>query len=206
MGSERFWNRAAGGFTDQEKGIDLSQNMDYVTLLKYLKPDDTVLDYGCATGIISNAIADKVKEVYAFDISSKMIEVAKQKALDRQITNVHYTQAAMIDDRYQAESFNVILSFRVLHVLEDIPAVMNSINALLKPGGIFISVTTCMGAYKIIGKTITTPLKKMGILPHLNWFTLSSLQSAMTEGGFEIVESEKMDDQMLCYCVVARKP
>ena len=109
--SEKFWDKQAKDFTDQEQKTQLSENKDFITTLTYLDIDDTVLDYGCATGIISNAIADKVKEIHAIDISSRMIEIAKRKASERNIDNINYTQATIYDERYQKESFNVILAF-----------------------------------------------------------------------------------------------
>jgi len=205
MKSERFWDKAAEGFTDHEKHVQLSENKDFITTLKYLSIDDTVLDYGCATGIISNAIADKVKEIHAIDISSKMIEIAKTKASERQIDNIQYAHATIFDERYQKESFNVIIAFRILHMLEDIPAVMVRINELLKPGGIFISVTTCMGSYKAFFSIIASLLAKAGIIPHINWFKLSDLQSVITNVGLQTVEYEKMDDKVPNYCIVAKK-
>ena len=135
--SEKFWDKQAKDFADQEQYTQLSENKDFITTLRYLNIEDTVLDYGCATGIISNAIADKVKEIHAIDISSKMIEMAKIKADERHINNIHYAQATIFDERYQRESFNVILAFRILHMLEDIQSVMSRINELLKPGGYF---------------------------------------------------------------------
>ena len=132
--SEKFWDRAAKDFTDQEEHTQLSENKDFNTTLKYLNIDDTVLDYGCATGIISNAIADKVKEIHAIDISSKMIEIARSKASERNISNINYAPATIYDERYQKESFNVILAFRILHMLENPRAVVRRINELLKPG------------------------------------------------------------------------
>jgi 2-polyprenyl-3-methyl-5-hydroxy-6-metoxy-1,4-benzoquinol methylase len=203
--SEKFWDKAAKGFTDHEKHNQLSENKDFITTLKYLDIDDTVLDYGCATGIISNAIADKVEEIHAIDISSKMIEIAKIKASELQIDNIQYAHATIFDERYQKESFNVIIAFRILHLLEDTPAVMLRINELLKPGGVFISVTTCMGSYKVFLSIIMSLLKKVGRVPHVNWFKLSDLQRVITDGGLQIIEYEKMDDKVPNYCIVARK-
>ena len=88
--TEKFWDKQAKDFADQEQHTRLEENKDYITTLKYLNINDTVLDYGCATGIISNAIADKVKEIHAIDISPKMIEVAKEKASELNIENVHF--------------------------------------------------------------------------------------------------------------------
>ena len=205
MKSEKFWDRAADSFIDHGNDIQLTKNKDFITTLKYLNINDTVMDYGCATGIMSNAIADKVKEVHAIDISSRMIEMAKIKADERHIENIHYAQASIFDERYQKESFNVIIAFRILHVLEDAPMVIRRINELLKPRGVFISVTTCMGSYRVFLSIIASLLEKVGLLPHLNWFKSTDLQSVITGEEFQIVEYEKMDDRVPNYCIVARK-
>lgn len=191
MKPEKFWDKQA---------------KDFITTPKYLNIDDTVLDYGCATGIISNAISDKVKEIHAIDISSKMIEIAKTKAGERSIKNVNYAQATIFDERYLKESFNVILAFRILHMLEDTQAVIRRINELLKPGGIFISVTACMGPLKAFLGVPLFLLRKIGIMPlHINMFNLPELQGIITGGSFKIVEYERMNDRLPHYCIVARK-
>ncbi len=204
--TEKFWDKQAKSYTNQQQRVQLTENKDFITTLKYLNIDDIVLDYGCGGGIVSAGIADKVKEIHAIDVSSKMIGVAKANAADSNINNIHYAQATIFDERFQRESFNVILAFRVLHVLEDVQGVIRRINELLKPGGVFISVTTCMGSQKALFGTIIFLARKLGILPvKINMFKLQELQGLLTGGGFKIAESEKMDDREPTYCIVARK-
>jgi 2-polyprenyl-3-methyl-5-hydroxy-6-metoxy-1,4-benzoquinol methylase len=206
MKSEKFWDKQAGNYAKDQQNIRLTDNKDFITTLKYLNIDDTVLDYGCAIGIISNAIADKVKEIHAIDISSKMIEIAKRKAGERHIDNVHYAQATIFDERYQKESFNVILAFRILHMLEDIQDIMRRIHELLKPGGTFISVSACMGDKKALLSILVFLASKMKIVPqHINMFKLPELQGIITGGAFQIIEYERMDDRIPHYCIVATK-
>ena len=91
-------------------------------------------------------------------------------------------------------------------MLEDIQGVMRRINELLKPGGIFISVSTCMGDKKTLLGILVFLASKMRILPqHINLFKLPELQGIITGGGFQILEYEKMDDKVPNYCIVARK-
>ena len=187
--SEKFWDKQAKDFTDHEQHTRLSENKDFITTLKYLNIDDTVLDYGCATGIISNAIADKVKEIHGIDISSKMIEIAKIKASERNIENIHYTHATIYDERYKKETLDVILAFRILHMLEDVEAVVRRINELLKPGGTFISVSACMGDKKTLLSILVFLASKMRLVPqHISMFKLPELQGIITGGGFHILE------------------
>jgi len=204
--SEKFWDKQAENYAKDQQNIQLTDNKDFVSTLKYLNINDTVLDYGCGAGIVSNAIADKVKEIQAIDISSKMIEVAERKAGELNIGNIKYTQATIFDERYQKESFNVILAFRILHMLEDIQAVMRRINELLKPGGVFISVTTCMGGKKAILSILVFLASKMRIVPqHINMLKLSDLEGLITGENFQIVECESMKDSVPHYYIVARK-
>ena len=60
--SEKFWDKQAKKFSKHEHDIQLNNNKDFVNTLKYLNINDMVLDYGCGAGIVSHAIADKVKE------------------------------------------------------------------------------------------------------------------------------------------------
>jgi ubiquinone biosynthesis O-methyltransferase len=205
--SEKFWDKQAENYAKQQQNIQLTDNRDFVNTLKYLNINDTVLDYGCGAGIVSNAIADKVKEIQAIDISSKMIEVAKRKASEHNIKNINYAQATIFDERYQKESFNVILAFRILHMLEDTQAVMGRINELLKPGGVFISVTTCMGEKKALLGILVLLASKMRIVPqHINMFKLSELEELITGENFQIVECERLKDSLPHYFIVASKP
>lgn len=203
---EKFWDRQANDFINHEKNTQLDKNKDFITTLKYLDRDDIVLDYGCATGIISNALSDRVKEIHAIDISSKMIEIARNKADELDIDNVTYTHATIFDERYKDESFNVILAFRILHMLEDINSIVSRIHGLLKPGGTFISVSACMGDQKTPLSILLYLASRLKIVPqHINLFKLPELQSIITNTGFDIVEYEKMDDKVPHYCIVARK-
>ncbi len=201
---ERFWDRIAEGYTEYDRQ-SISKNRDFIMTRNYLDINDTVMDYGCATSIMSNAIADRVKEIHAIDISPRMIEIAREKAAGYGIQNVHYATTSIFNDSFKSESFNVIIAFRVLHCVADVPSVIDRINELLKPGGVFISVTTCMGPLKYLAGPLAALLKKFGILPPLGWFSLNSLKKALTKGNFHIVEHEKMEDKFPTYCIVARK-
>ncbi|MDO8568601.1 MAG: methyltransferase domain-containing protein, partial [Dehalococcoidales bacterium] len=74
--SERFWNRAANTYDQEEKKDEKTYIRIIEKTKRYLKCSDVVLDYGCGTGQVSIQIADDVKVIHAIDTSSKMIEVA----------------------------------------------------------------------------------------------------------------------------------
>jgi len=76
----KFWDRTASFYDREEKKDELSYLNFIEKARKYLKANDTVLDFGCGTGLVCNEIAENVKMIYAMDISSKMIEIALNKA------------------------------------------------------------------------------------------------------------------------------
>ena len=80
--SEKFWDKQARSFAKKEDDIQLVKNKDFETTLRYININDIVMDYGCGGGIVSIGISDKVKKVYAIDVSSKMIETAKANAAE----------------------------------------------------------------------------------------------------------------------------
>jgi 2-polyprenyl-3-methyl-5-hydroxy-6-metoxy-1,4-benzoquinol methylase len=176
---------------------------------KYLHANDIIMDYGCATGTKALELAGNVKKIYSIDISSKMIEAAKRKAVERKNENVDFAQATIFDERYKRESFDVILAFNILHLLEDNRQAMQRITELLKPSGIFISTTPCLGEkmtfemkYKF---SLFLLLIKARLFPSIKRFKYSELEGLIATGNLQIVEAEKYYHQLSNYFIVAKK-
>ena len=203
--SEKLWDLLSHNYDRGANKSDQSENKPLENIKKHLNVNDIVLDCGCATGTMVIDIADKVKEVYGIDISSKMVEAAERKAAGRKITNTHFTQTTIFDERFNKESFNVILAMSVLHLLKDTPGIMQRINELLKPGGFFISATPCLGEKKSFISIPLLLLSKMGILPYIRFFKISELEESITNGNIQIVETEYLDHSPAFYYVVAKK-
>ena len=202
---EKFWDRIA-------KNYDIQVNEDDQTAIKiieltkkYLHKDDILLDFACATGKFTFEISDSVKEIHGIDISSEMIAIAKRNAEESNIDHVHFAQTTIFDERYKKESFNLILAFNILHLLEDPGPVMQRINELLKPGDVFISATACMGKSKSFLQLFLWPLSKIGIVPYLNFFKPSELEDLIVNAKFEITETETLTSSLMNYFIAAKK-
>jgi 2-polyprenyl-3-methyl-5-hydroxy-6-metoxy-1,4-benzoquinol methylase len=209
MKSEKMWNQLAKNW--DTPGVNLGENDLKIIerAKKYLDARSIVLDYGCATGSIALEIAGMAKEVRGIDISANMIEIAKRKADERGIKNIAFTKAAIFDESLGRESFDAILSLSILHLVENPAQVMDRINQLLKPGGIFISATPCLGEKAFVSMLMNIPifvLSKMGLIPSINFFSASSLVAEIANEGFQIVEQENLSVRPLRECfIVARK-
>ena len=170
MKSEKMWNQLAKNW--DTPGVSLGENdLKIIEMTKkYLNPSSVVLDYGCATGSIALEIAGMAKEVHGIDISSNMIEIAKSKADERNIKNIGFARAAIFDESLKEGIFDVILSLSILHLVENPTQVVDRINQLLKPGGVFISVTPCLGEKAFVSVLMNIPiffLSKMGLIPSI---------------------------------------
>lgn len=202
--SEQFWDKNANGY-DREEMKDITVRSRILEKIKkYLRKTDHVLDYGCATGILANEIAIDVNTVHGIDISHKMIQIAQTKAGERRIRNVSYARATIFDEGHQAEAFDVVLGIYILHLLDDMPEVLRCVNELLKPGGLFISVTPCVQKKSFAGIALFL-VSKIDLIPKLRLFNILDLKRSISDADFEILETECLQQRGRQYFVVAKK-
>ena len=202
--TEKFWDKMANQFDKRSRNFE---QPPVEKTKKYLNVSDIVLDYGCATGTVAIEIADNVKEIQGIDISSRMIYTAKRKASECKIENIDFIQSTIFEERYKRGYFDVIIAFNILHFFEDTLKVMQKINELLKPGGLIIIATACMGKktfLNIIQFLLFRPLIKLGIIPYMKFFKFSELEDSIANGNFQIVEIESLNSPTN-YFIVAKK-
>ncbi len=104
-------------------------------LRPYLKPNMTVLDFGCGLGYLSNAVAKYTEKVHAVDISCGAIECAKilNPANNLFYSNNNGKDLTMFNDN----SFDLIYSFAVVQHLSDklFEGFLKEFLRILKPSG-----------------------------------------------------------------------
>ena len=208
--SKEFWDRASKNYDKTEERFEYIHSKSRENTKKYLNGSNIVLDYGCGTGTTSCEIANLVKEIHAIDISSKMIEIAKRKAVASKVENINFSQTDIFDKRYKKESFDVILAFNMLHTVADPQVVLQKIYELLKPEGLFISVTPCLRdkmAFLVnIQIQLVRILCKIGVIPiPIRRLKSSELDDLVVNGGFQTIDTEKLYKGASSYFVVAKK-
>ncbi len=127
----KFWDKIADKYSKRpvkdtenyEKTLDCTR--------KHLSASDNVLELGCGTGTTALLLAPSVKQITASDISSRMIEIAREKAATREVENVRFVRGTLFDEDLEKGSFDVVMGFNFLHLLEDIPGAVHRINELL---------------------------------------------------------------------------
>jgi ubiquinone/menaquinone biosynthesis C-methylase UbiE len=203
--SARFWDRVSRNTDQQTKGYDQTTLKILERTRKHLEQGDVVLDYACGTGTFACGVAGCVQEVTAIDISSGMLDRARAKVSEREIENILFAQATIFDERYEPESFDVILAFNILHLLQETPRVMQRINDLLKPGGLFVSSTPCLGGKWAPLNVFLLLLSKIGLVPYLTPYEPAELEDLVVDGGFRIVETESLEHRPPNVFIVAKR-
>jgi ubiquinone/menaquinone biosynthesis C-methylase UbiE len=186
MGEDRFWDKLAERYARQPIADEAAYQRKLQITRDYLRPDMDVLEFGCGTGSTAILHAPHVRHITAIDFSAAMLAIARRKAAEAGVDNLSFEQADITSFAAPAGSFDVILGLSILHLLKDKDAVIAKVFRLLKPGGVFISSTTCvgdtMGAFKLIA-----PLgKALGLLPQLDVMTTTELVACLTSAGFAI--------------------
>lgn len=161
---------------------------------EYLVKDNYVLDFGCGSGAITNKLAKVTKSIDAIDISSGMLEFAKKQAESSSIDNINYIQASIFDERFKDEQYDAILAFNVLQYIEDVPKLIERINTLLKPNGVFVSSTACLKEKRSLIGYLVLLLTKIGIMPKFCFYKKNELETLLTNGNFDIIKSEKLSN------------
>ena len=190
---EKFWDLISSKYASSPIPDRPAYETKIQKIKTFLTTEKVVLDIGCGTGSQCGDIAGNVKQVTGIDISRKLLAIAEQRKADRKLDNVEFLQTSLFDERFQPGSFDVVTAFYVLHFFEDIDAVFKRIHDLLKPDGLFISETACLGEKKLTGRLLRF-VGHLGLLPLINLLTTRQLEQALEESGFRIVDKTKFSN------------
>ena len=94
----------------------------FTTAIWAKKFDEPFLDYGCGTGVTSSVLAEANREVVAFDISTKMAAIAKNKVPDAQVV-----VADALNLPFEDRSFPTICITGTLHHILDLDGAFDEI-------------------------------------------------------------------------------
>ncbi len=203
--SARFWDRIAERYSRKPIADEAAYQKKLEVTREYFRPDMEILEFGCGTGSTAIAHAPYVKHIRATDISAKMIEIGVAKARAANVDNVTFETATIEALDVARESLDAVLGLSVLHLLEDKEAAIAKVFDMLKPGGVFVSSTACIGDtmrwFKLVG-----PIGRfLGLMPLVRIFTRAELMESLIQAGFEI-DYEWQPGKGIAVFIVAKKP
>ena len=200
----KFWDKIAERYSRRPVADEEAYKKKLEVSRGYFAADTEVLEIGCGTGSTATAHAPYVKHIRAIDISSKMLDIAQQKAEAQNIQNINF-ECAPIDKLNIADgSLDAVLGLSILHLLENMEEVIVRVHRMLKPGGVFITSTMCIGDSMKFFSFIAPIGKFFGLMPFVNIITRKELVESLTNTGFEIDYQWQPDKNKAIFIVAKR--
>ncbi len=204
----QFWDRHAKGYAKRPVADEAAYQKKLRVTQDYLKPDMEVLEFGCGTGTTAIIHAPFVCHIRAIDISSKMLEIARDKAAAGGIKNVIFEQLSIDELSADNASYDAVMAHSILHLLDDKESAIASVHRMLKPSGVFITSTACLGgtmpALRVMLRVILPVGRFFGLLPLVKFFTAEELEGDLTDAGFRIDYRWQPDPRKSVF-IVAKK-
>lgn len=186
-----FWDMRAPDY-DSTSGGTYARAYDLTAerSAKYLTPTDRVLEFACGTGIVTLRLAPRVTYLRGIDISPNMVDRAREKTRD--LPNVEITNTDLFDSCLEPGSFDAVCAYNVLLYLPDLPAALARIRELLRPGGVFLSATDCLGSRPSVMGLKKLVKSRTGKMPYTAFFTRRGLERRIAQAGFTVLERENL--------------
>ena len=187
-GEAAFWDKIADKYAAQPiKNMEAyEQTMDRTRA--HLSPEDRVLEVGCGTGSTALLLAPSVAHITATDVSEAMLEIGRGRARDAGVQNVDFRVVALPETPLEPGAFDAVLAFNALHLVRDLPATLRRLHESIRPGGLLIAKTVCLGEQTRLWAVPIFLMRLIGKAPYVNMLSFADIERATAEAGFEIVE------------------
>jgi GT2 family glycosyltransferase/2-polyprenyl-3-methyl-5-hydroxy-6-metoxy-1,4-benzoquinol methylase len=170
--------------------IDLSnRNESHTLMIELVGEKRAVLDLGCATGALGQALKGRGCRVTGVEIDVEAAAVARQVLDDVEVADL---EDPSLFDRFEDGSFDAVIFGDVLEHLRDSSAVLARSQRLLsKDGFVVLSIPNIAhGAVRLALLAGRFEYQPVGLLDetHLRFFTRSSLKVLLADAGFRAVQ------------------
>ena len=145
----------------------LKHKYAYELALKNMKSDYKVLEIGFGDGYGTEIIAKSGANITAVELDADIVEQARQKY---NLPNVKFELYDGVTLNYDANSFDMVISYQVIEHVEDVSQYLNNIKQMLKPEGLLL-ITTPSRTYRL------TPEQKPWNKYHLREYNSVTLEA-----------------------------
>jgi 2-polyprenyl-3-methyl-5-hydroxy-6-metoxy-1,4-benzoquinol methylase len=154
-----------------------------------LAPEASVLELGCGTGSTALRLAPHLGRYTGTDDASGMIGIAREKLAETPVEGLSFETARTGDGSLPEGPFDAVLAFNLLHLVPDLPATLSEAHRMLKPGGLLITKTPCLGGSRWVALwPVVGALRLVGKAPPLRFVSPARLEAAIAAAGFVIEE------------------
>lgn len=204
--SDKFWDKTAERYAKSTISDEETYQKKLAETQSFFEPNMRILEFGCGTGTTAIHHAAHVQHVDATDISENMLEIGRGRAKEAGVDNITFTRGTLADIKAQDASLDAVLGLNVIHLVPDRQAVLAEVARILKPGGIFVSSTACLGHSFLRFIKLVAPLGKMfGLMPDVFIMTEEELAAEIERAGFKIERQWHHGKSGIGVFIVARR-
>lgn len=187
-----FWDRIARKYAADPIADMAGYEATLGRVQALLSVDHEVLEIGCGTGSTALRLAPATRRLMATDVSSSMIAIANEKLAAQPVAQLSFAVADAEAAGYGKGTYDAVLAFNLLHLVDDLDRAIAVAVDSLKPGGLFISKTPCIGEMNPLVSRLALPLMRaIGKAPHVLCFDADHLQSSIARHGLDILSVER---------------
>lgn len=199
--SVAFWDKIAHKYAARPVDDIPAYEATLAAVAERLSATDRLIEFGCGTGSTAIRLAPSVAEMVATDISPGMIQIAKGKDAPGNLS-------FRVADPAQSQPdgpFDAACAFNLLHLTPDLPSAIRAMMAQVKPGGLLITKTPCIGEMSPVFRVILPLMRLVGKAPAANFFDRRILEQGFRGAGCEILEHGHFGSADRTRYIVARK-
>jgi ubiquinone/menaquinone biosynthesis C-methylase UbiE len=201
----KYWNKRADKYAQRAVSDEATYEKKLEITREYFRPDMEVLEIGCGTGSTAIAHAPYVGHIVATDFSSRMIEIARDRARTTGVDNVTFEARPADENDVPDASLDVVMAHNLLHLLEDREQVIADVHRMLRPGGVFVTSTACLGDMMFLFRLIVPIGRFLRVFPLVKVFSVAHLKASFENAGFEI-DYEWQPKKNAAVFMICRKP
>ena len=183
----KFWDKLARKYAKTPVRQQAAYGAKLAHTQTFFTPETRLFEFACGTGTTALHHAPHVAEVLATDLSSEMIAIANEKLAETELTNLRFEQWDIEQDPLPDAPFDVAMAHSILHLVSDRELVLSKVHELLKPGGIFVSSTICLGARAWMFGPLIGVMRLFGKAPPVSMLKKDQLLGEIKAAGFEIL-------------------
>jgi len=154
-----------------------------------------VIDVACGTGLISESLSAKSKQVVGVDMSENMIAQANIKKKEKGLDNISYKVEDAYNLSFDENKYDIAVCVNALHNMQQPEKALSEMKRVLKPGGkLIISIVGLGTSFKVKAIFSIMNFFQKTPLPAFHKLNLNQAVELVKNAGFEIASSELLKD------------
>lgn len=205
--SDKFWDKSAAKYAKSPIADEATYQRKLRETQNLLSKNMKVLEFGCGTGTTAIHHASHANHIDAIDVSENMLSIATKKATDAGASNIQFKRCTLTEFDAAPSSYDAILGLSILHLVPDRQETLTKVSELLKPGGVFVSSTACLGDSFIKYIKLIAPVAKLvGLMPDVYILTEQGLIAEISDTGLQIDQHWHHGGVAKVAFIIASKP